>query len=91
MSPLSLTPDLKSEISVEDHIARAQHYFGSNNIDTAISELTHAVNALKDSQARVEHTVDTAIRALSTFGGRADPPHPKALALIKLRMTLAAP
>lgn len=89
-SPHSEKHSLKSGMSVDDHIVSAQRHFEANNIDTAISELTCAVNALKNSQARIEHSVDKAITTLSTFGGRADPPHPKALALIKLRMTLAA-
>ncbi len=73
---------------IERHIGNAETYLNERNIEAAIEELTVAVKRFNEDHNLVHKTMNDAIARLTTMGGRAMPPHPKALSLIKLRMTL---
>lgn len=86
-----ISSKLLSGQSVQDYVMSARSHFDTDDIDSAIEDLTSAVEAFKNNQNLLAESVDTAIVHLSSSGQKADPPHPKALALIKLRMGLNTP
>ncbi len=78
--------DMPSEMSpLEKLVDEAQVSLSNQNYDKALEEYKAAAQRFQDYKSLVNHSVDNGIKALTTMGCAATPPHPKALELVRLR------
>lgn len=78
--------DMTLEMSpLEKLVDEAQASLLNQNYDKALEDYKAAAQRFQDYKSLVNHSVDTGIKALTTMGCAATPPHPKALELVRLR------
>ena len=75
---------------MSDHLMTATRLMDAGEIDAACEQMEAAASRLMSYRETIDVSLQDSITRLTTLGCRATPPHPKALALIRLRQKITA-
>lgn len=79
---------LRDRQNLSSQLERAIRLLDEREYDDAADQLVEATERIMTQKQSVKRTLDVAITRLTTLGSKASPPHPKALALVRLRNAL---
>lgn len=88
--PLHRNSRLSTMSKITAHIHAAESMMEAGHYQAAYDELEAATERFVGYKDKIHRSFEASISKLSTIGGRAAPPHPVALPLVKLRQKLTA-